>query len=114
MSTQNTTQTTSPRSWPGAPKPLELLVDVLSGKRSPKYDGETRTFTVNVPVSDALLLEAILANITGISHNELVCHLLDFALQEVRENLPEDVNEKILEIVSVQMDSSDDKLLKFK
>ena len=114
MSTQNKTQATSTPSWRNQPTPLELLVDIVSGKKSPEYNGATRTFTINVPVSDALLLDAMLANTTGISPNELICHLLDFALQEVRENLPEEISEKILQLVSVEMDSSNDKLLKFK
>lgn len=114
MSTQSKMQVTRPPSWQNEPTPLELLVDIVSGKKSPAYDGATQTFTVDIPTHNALLLNAMFANTTGISLNELICNLLDLALQEVRENLSEDVNEKILQFVSVQMDSSDDKLLKFK
>lgn len=110
MSTQNKTVP----SWQNHPTPLELLVGIVSGKKSPEYKGATRAFTINIPVGDALLLDAMLANTTEISPNELICHLLDFALQEVRENLPEEINEKILQFVSVEMDSANDKLLKFK
>ena len=112
MSTQNKAQATSAPSWQNEPTPLELLVDIVSGKKSSEYDGATRAFTVRVPVHNALLLDAMFSNTTGISRNDFVCHLLDLALQEVREKLPEDINEKILQFVSVQMDSSNDKLLK--
>ena len=111
MSAQNNTQATSTAPWLNEPTPLELLVDIVSGKKSSEYTGATRAFTVRLPIPNALLLDAMFSNTTGISHNEFVCHLLDFALQEVREKLPEDIQEKILQFVSVQMDSSNDKLL---
>ena len=111
MSTQNKTQATSATPWLNEPTPLDLLVDIVSGKKSSEYNGATRAFTVRIPIHNALLLDAMFSNTAGISRNEFVCHLLDLALQEVREKLPEDINEKILQFVSVQMDSSNDKLL---
>ncbi|MDD5180348.1 MAG: hypothetical protein PHT15_03710 [Gallionellaceae bacterium] len=111
MPTQNNAQATSAAPWLNEPTPLELLVDIVSGKKSSEYNGATRAFTVRIPIHNALLLDAMFANTNGISRNEFVCHLLDMALQEVREKLPEDVNEKILQYVSVQMDSSNDKIL---
>lgn len=113
MSTQNETQATRAPSW-HHPTPLELLVDIVSGKKSSDYNGATREYTVNIPLQTVLLLDAMHVNASGISLNELICQLLDLALQEVRENLPEDIKEKMLWYVSVQMDASNDKLLKFK
>jgi len=113
MSMDNTQAARAP-AWQNEPSQLELLVDIVSGKRGSEYNGATRTLTLQVPTHNALLIEAMLENTTGISRNELICQLLDLALQEVREKLPQDINENILQFVSVEMDSSDDKLLKFK
>lgn len=112
MSTHNNSQAASAAApWLNEPTPLELLVDIVSGKKSTEYNGATRAYTVHIPVYNALLLDAMHSNTNGISQNELICQLLDLALQEVRDNLAKDVNEKILQHVSVQMDSSNDKLL---
>ena len=111
MSTQNKTQATSQSPWLNEPTPLELLLDIVGGKKSSEYNGATQAFTVRIPIHNALLIDAMFSNTIGISRNEFVCHLLDLALQEVREKLPKDVNEKILQFVSVEMDSSKDKLL---
>ena len=112
MSTQNKLQAVGEHPWQNEPTPLELLLDIVSGKKNSEYNGATRAFTVQMPIHNALLLDAMFSNTAGISRNEFMCLLLDLALQEVRENLPEEISEKILQFVSVQMDSSNDKLLK--
>lgn len=113
MSTQNETPVPKKSSW-YHPSQLEMLVDIVNGGECPDFKGTTREYTINVPLQVVLLLDAMLAHTSGVSRNEFICQLLDLALQEVREKLPEEMKEKILWYVSVQMDSSNDKLLKFK
>ena len=112
MSTQNEIPAASP--W-HHPTQLEILADIASGNRElPDYTGATRPYTVNIPLPMVMLIEALHINTKGISLNEFICQLLDLAIDEVREKLPEEIKEHILYYVSVQMDSSNDKLLKFK
>src|SRR3990172_2624787 len=114
MSTPNKAQATVQAPWLNEPSLLEEVMDIVSGKKSPKYEGATLAFTLRMPTYTALLIEAMFSNTKGISRNELICQLLELALQEVRENLPEDIGDKVLQFVSVSMTSSHDKLLAIK
>lgn len=79
------------------PTLLEELVGLLSHTSTSTFSGGEKAMTIRLPIHIAARLEAMV-EVAGVSRNLLARQLLEYAMLDVLDEVPEDVAQRIEDI----------------
>lgn len=79
------------------PTLLEELVGLLSHTSTSTFSGGEKAMTIRLPIHIAARLEAMV-EVAGVSRNLLARQLLEYAMVDVLDEVPEDVAQRIEDI----------------